>query len=59
MAKIKITQTRSTNGATKKQKETMKALGLRKIRHTVEKENNPALMGMVAKVSHLVIVENN
>jgi large subunit ribosomal protein L30 len=58
MAKIKITQTKSTNGATKIQKETMKALGLRKIRHTVEKENTQALMGMVAKVSHLVVVEN-
>lgn len=59
MATVKITQTKSTIGATKVQKATMKALGLRKIRHSVEKESTPALVGMIAKVSHLVVVENN
>jgi large subunit ribosomal protein L30 len=58
MAKIKITQTRSVIGADKGQRATMKALGIRKIRHSVEKEATPALLGMVEKVRHLVAVEN-
>ena len=58
MAKIKITQTQGLSGHTKSQRETIKALGLRKINSTVEKEATPAILGMVAKVHHLVTVEN-
>jgi large subunit ribosomal protein L30 len=58
MAKIKITQTRSVIGSDKGQRATMKALGILKIRYSVEKEVTPALMGMVEKVRHLVSVEN-
>jgi large subunit ribosomal protein L30 len=58
MAKIKITQTKSVIGFDKGQRATMKAIGLRKINHSVEKEATPALLGMIVKVRHLVVVEN-
>ncbi len=57
MAKIKITQIRSTIDRPKRQKATMEALGLRKINQTVEHEATPQILGMVAKVAHLVKVE--
>jgi large subunit ribosomal protein L30 len=57
MAKIKITQKKSVIDRSKKQKATMVALGLRKINHTVVHEATPQIAGMVAKVSHLVTVE--
>ena len=57
MAKLKITQTRSTIRRTEDQKRTIKALGLGKIRKTVEHEDTPQLQGMIRKVSHLVTVE--
>lgn len=56
MAKIKIKQTRSLIGRTPKQRKVMKALGLRKINRVVEHEDNAAIRGMVAKVSHMVEV---
>lgn len=56
MAKIKITQIRSRIGAPKKQKETLDALGLRKMHHSVIKEDNPSMRGMVKAVHHLVEV---
>lgn len=58
MAKIKITQVRSLIDKTRKQKDTIKALGLRKINHSVIKEATPQILGMVAKVNHLVKVED-
>lgn len=57
MAKLKITLVKSTNSAKKNQVATVKALGLRKIGQTVEKESNPAMLGMVRRVSHLVKCE--
>ena len=57
MAKLKITQTISTNGETKRQKENLRSLGLRRIGHTVEVEDNPISRGMLAKVAHLVKYE--
>ena len=57
MAKIKITQVKSVIDRSQRQKDTVKALGLRKINHTVEKEATPQILGMVRKVSHLVSVE--
>lgn len=59
MGKIKITQIRSTIGRPKKQKDTMIALGLKKMHQTVEKENSPIIQGMVDKISHLVKIEEN
>lgn len=56
MAKVKITQTKSTIKRPKKQKDTMLALGLKKISHSVEVEDTPQIQGMVRKVSHLVNV---
>jgi large subunit ribosomal protein L30 len=57
MTKIKITQIRSRIGSTKRQKLTLDALGLTKIRKTVEHNDSPEIMGMVTKVLHLVTVE--
>lgn len=58
MAKIKIKLVKSTIGRKQDQIATVKALGLRKIGHVVEHEDNPQIRGMVNKVSHLVVVEN-
>jgi large subunit ribosomal protein L30 len=57
MAKLNITQIRSIIGSTKRQKLTVEALGLKRIRHTVEQEDNNVVRGMIKKVEHLVIVE--
>jgi len=57
MGKIKITQVRSIIDRSKRQKDTMKALGLRKMNHTVEQEATPQILGMVNKIKHLVKVE--
>ena len=58
MAKIKIKQTRSEIGKIKSVRETIKALGLRKVRQIVEKEDTPQIRGMINKVNHMVkIVE--
>jgi large subunit ribosomal protein L30 len=56
MAKIKITQVRSTIKRPKDQKATITALGLGKINRTVEHEATPQIMGMVRKVAHLISV---
>lgn len=58
MAKIKITQIRSTIKRPANQKATMVALGLNKLHHSVEKEATPQILGMVNKVKHLVTVED-
>jgi len=57
MAKLKITQVKSSNSATERQIDTLTSLGLRRIRQTVEREVNPVTLGMVDKVRHLVTVE--
>lgn len=58
MAKIKITQVKSGIDRMERQKRTLKALGFRKVYHSVEVEATPQILGMVAKVQHLVKVEN-
>jgi large subunit ribosomal protein L30 len=55
--KIRIRLVRSTIGTLPAQRATIRSLGLRKIGSTTEKEVNPAIMGMVQAVSHLVFVE--
>lgn len=57
MSKIKITLVRSTINRTKKQKDTIAALGLKKMHQTVEVEGTPQIIGMVNKVNHLLKVE--
>ncbi len=57
MAKIKVTQVKSTIKRPKDQKATIIALGLGKINRSVEIENTPQIAGMVKKVNHLVKVE--
>lgn len=57
MAKIKITQVKSAIDRPKRQKDTLIALGLRKMNQTVEHEATPQIMGMVNKVNHLISVE--
>jgi len=57
MAKVRITQVRSIIDRPQRQKDTVKALGLRKMNQSVEIELNPQLQGMINKVSHLLKVE--
>lgn len=57
MAKIRITQLKSGIGTTPRQRATLKALGLKRIRHEVIQEESPAITGMLKKVGHLVQVE--
>jgi large subunit ribosomal protein L30 len=57
MAKLKITQTRSTIGCLKNQIATMEALGLRKNRSVKIHDDNAVIRGMIDKVKHLVSVE--
>jgi large subunit ribosomal protein L30 len=56
-ATLKVTQKRSTIGAKPKTRGTMRALGLRRINHTVELPDRPEIRGMLARVDHLVEVE--
>ena len=55
--KVRVTLVKSPIGYSKRQKETVKALGLRRMHQTVEHTDSPMLRGMIAKVSHLVNVE--
>ncbi|MNK22480.1 50S ribosomal protein L30 [compost metagenome] len=58
MAKIKITQIKSIIDRSERQKRTMQALGLTKMNQSVEVEANPAIIGMVRKVNHLIAIES-
>lgn len=57
MAKLKITLTKSINRAKIAQVRTVEALGLKKIGQCVEHQDNPAIRGMVKRVSHMVKCE--
>jgi large subunit ribosomal protein L30 len=57
MAKLLVTQLRSGNGANRKQLDTLRSLGLRRIGHTVELEDSEQARGMVHAVRHLVGVK--
>ncbi len=57
MAKLIITQMRSAIGRPPKQRQTLRGLGLRRIRHSVERLDTPEIRGMCRKISHLVKVE--
>ena len=56
MAKIKVKQVRSRINCPKDQKQTLDALGLRKLNRVVEHEDTPSIRGMINKVHHLVAV---
>ena len=58
MAKIKVTLVKSTIGEVVSVKDTVRALGLKKIRSYKELEDSPSVQGMIKKVRHLVKVEN-
>ncbi len=57
MKQIKITQIKSSIGYRKRTKATLIALGLKKINHSVLKDSNDSILGMIDTVSHLVKVE--
>lgn len=57
MATLRVTQTRSKIGIKPKQRGTLRALGLKRINHTVEHQDRPEIRGMIARVPHLVSVE--
>jgi large subunit ribosomal protein L30 len=57
MAALKVTQVRSTIGCKLNQRETLRTLGLRKIRQSVVRDDSPSVRGMIATVRHLVTVE--
>ncbi|MEY2905247.1 MAG: hypothetical protein RJA52_1263 [Bacteroidota bacterium] len=58
MAQVKITQVKSAIDRSKKQKDTLYALGLRKMNQSVVKEVSPQIQGMIAAVNHLIKVES-
>jgi large subunit ribosomal protein L30 len=57
MARLKVTQVRSNIGSKRNQRETLRSLGLKRIRDVVVKEDRPEIRGMIHTVSHLVRVE--
>jgi large subunit ribosomal protein L30 len=54
---LRITLSKSPIGYSAQQKRTVRALGLRRMNQTVEKQDTPVIRGMIAKVNHLVTVE--
>jgi large subunit ribosomal protein L30 len=54
---LKITQVKSRNGSDRRQLDTLRSIGLRRIGQTVEQRDTPQLRGMVHAVRHLVTVE--
>ncbi|MDQ3905687.1 MAG: 50S ribosomal protein L30 [Actinomycetota bacterium] len=57
MSQLRITQIRGTIGTLRNQRETLRSLGLRRIRQSVIKQDNSQVRGMIATVRHLVTVE--
>ena len=57
MGRLKVTQVRSEIGGTSNQRDTLRTLGLKRLRDTVVKEDRPEIRGMIFAVSHLVSVE--
>lgn len=57
MSKLKVTQTKSSAHRLENHKQCLKGLGLRKIGHSVEVEDTPAIRGMINKVYYMVQVE--
>jgi large subunit ribosomal protein L30 len=58
MSTVRVTQVKSSIDRSHRQKDTLKALGLRKINQSVEHTATPQILGMIDRVKHLVTVEN-
>jgi large subunit ribosomal protein L30 len=58
MAKLVITQVRSSNGSSRKHRESLKTLGLGKIGRSTEREDDPSVRGLIRSVQHLVEVSD-
>jgi len=56
--KIRITQTKSSSGRLQSHKDTLRGLGLRRIRHSVERDDTPEIRGMINKISYMVRIED-
>ncbi|NOR40361.1 MAG: 50S ribosomal protein L30 [Gammaproteobacteria bacterium] len=56
--KIRVSQTKSSSGRLQSHKDTMRGLGLRRIRHTVELDDTVEIRGMINKISYMVRVED-
>ena len=56
---LKVTLVKSMIGRPDKHRKILRGMGLTKVNRTVELQNTPAIRGMVAKVSHLVVAEEN
>jgi large subunit ribosomal protein L30 len=59
MSTLSVTQRKSRNGANKRQADTLRSLGLRRIGQTVEHSDTPQLRGMLYRVAHLVEVRES
>jgi len=59
MSTLKVTQRKSRNGSDKRQLDTLRSIGLRRIGQTVEVADSPAMRGMIHKVRHLVEVSDD
>jgi large subunit ribosomal protein L30 len=59
MNNLRITQRKSSNGSDKRQQDTLRSLGLRRIGQEVERPDSPQTRGMLAKVRHLVEVSDD
>jgi large subunit ribosomal protein L30 len=57
MSKIRIKWVRSQIGYPSDQRKTIRALGLKRLQHTVEREDSPTIRGMIHKVRHMIVVE--
>jgi large subunit ribosomal protein L30 len=58
MAALRITQVRSANGSNRKQRESLRTLGLGKIGRTAEREDHPTVRGLIHSVRHLIEVDD-
>ena len=57
MAELKVTQVKSSIGTKRNHRESLRTLGLRKIRQSVVREDTPQVRGLIHAVRHLVVVE--
>ncbi len=55
---MKVTQTKSKNGADRRQRDTLRSLGLRRIGQTVDVKDTPQARGMVHRIRHLVRIDD-
>ena len=59
MSTLTVTQRRSRNGCDRRQLDTLRSIGLRRIGHTVEVQDTPQMRGMLHKVRHLIEVQES